>query len=307
MDYKKISAALVDYDQKRVMVFTSYLKELETAKDKNKAIKNTWFAYLTAEQAIELYVKVSMDNLFIDGVTITLGSKGGKIICTYNYQAYKNKLLNVYPESMFDIQVVRQGDTYNFEKINGKVLYNHNINNPFATDKDVIGVYCIIKNIRGEFIETLDLKELQKMRNVAMTQNIWNEWFSEMCLKSIIKRACKRNFNDLVQNIDSLDNEQYELENVSVDSDYQAKIQIATTENELNNIYKSAPKHLRDDQDFVRLCAEKKAEINSDKPSKQGLDDEKFANALKQIKGGRLDVDAFKEKYFLTTTQLAQI
>jgi len=37
---------------------------------------------------------------------------------------------------------------------------------------------------------------------VATTKNIWNEWESEMVLKSVIKRACKRHFRDIVVNVE---------------------------------------------------------------------------------------------------------
>ena len=156
---------------------------MEAAKDKEQKQVNLWFKNFTNEQAIEVYKKVAMDNLFIDGTSITISFRYGKIIVTYNFQAYKNKLLNVYPESTFDIQLVKEGDYFSFEKINGRVEYIHKINNPFKIDSPTIGVYCIIKNTRGEFLETLDMAEIQKMKNVATTKNIWNTWEGEMVLK----------------------------------------------------------------------------------------------------------------------------
>ena len=38
---------------------------------------------------------------------------------TIDYHTYKNKLLETYPESVIDIQLVFEEDTFNFKKENG--------------------------------------------------------------------------------------------------------------------------------------------------------------------------------------------
>ena len=306
MNYESLKNNLSQYAPERVSVFISYLKELETAKKDNKVV-NFWFASFTNEQALEVYKKVAMDNLYIDGTTITISSRGGKIIVTYNFQAYKNKLLNVYPESKFDIQIVKEGDYFNFEKVNGRVEYIHKINNPFKPDAPIIGVYCIIKNSRGEFLETLDMEQIKKMRNVATTKVIWDAWESEMILKSVMKRACKRHFNDLVQNIELLDNENYELDNVSVDFDFQKKIETAKTHKELADIFKNSPKSLQSNIEFIRLLGERKAEISLETPTKVGISKQDFPNCLKQFKEGKFDLEYLQEKYSLTNEQLKEL
>lgn len=128
-----------------------------------------------------------------------------------DYHTYKNKLLETYPESVIDIQLVNEGDDFTFKKENGKVIYNHIINNPFNRDKKAIGGYCIIKNRLGEFIEIMNNTEILKCKSVAKMKTIWNNWESEMYLKTIIKRACKRFFYDVVKDIDEEDNKDYDL------------------------------------------------------------------------------------------------
>jgi len=128
-----------------------------------------------------------------------------------DYHTYKNKLLETYPESIIDIQLVYNGDEFNFKKENGKVIYYHNINNPFDKDKKAIGGYCVIKNKLGEFIEIMNETEILKCKQVARMKNIWDTWESEMYLKTIIKRACKRFFYDIVKDIDEEDNKDYDL------------------------------------------------------------------------------------------------
>jgi hypothetical protein len=130
---------------------------------------------------------------------------------TIDYHTFKNKLLESYPESLIDIQLVYKDDSFNFSKENGKVIYNHIINKPFENNKKPIGGYCVIKNRLGEFIELMNEEEILKCKAVAKMKNIWNTWESEMYLKTIIKRACKRFFYDIVKEIDDKDNEDYDL------------------------------------------------------------------------------------------------
>lgn len=261
MNYEALKTRLAKYNQEEVNVFIQYLKNLETEKDKQGKLKNAWFRYFTEEQAYNLYSKVALDELYIDGQTITLQFAYGSVNANYNYQAYKNKLLKIYPETLFDIQNVFQGDTFSFKKASGKVLYNHSINNPFSDNKVIIGCYCIIKNKRGEFIETLNNTEIQKMRNIAKTQTIWNTWETEMTLKSVIKRACKRHFNDVVVNIEKIDNENYELENVSLESEVQSKIQECTEIDELGVIYDEYKDKVSDEPAFLSMLTAKKLEL----------------------------------------------
>lgn len=130
---------------------------------------------------------------------------------TIDYHTYKNRLLEVYPESIIDIQLVYDTDEFVFKKENGKITYTHNILNPFAKNKKPVGGYCIIKNKLGEFIEIMNETEIQKCKQVAKMKNIWNTWESEMYLKTIMKRACKRFFFDIVKDIETEDNKNYDL------------------------------------------------------------------------------------------------
>jgi len=172
--------------------------------------------------------------------------------------------LNIYPETIFDMQNVNEGDTFSFLKESGKVIYSHKMNDPFATNKKIIGTYCIIKNCRGEFIETLNQDDIKKMRNVANTQAIWDTWEGEMILKSVIKRACKRHFNDIVVNIETLDNDNYEPENVTIDSDIQTKIQNCNTVDELQLLYDISINDIEDEKVFIKLMTERKIEIKKE-------------------------------------------
>ena len=260
INYNKITTLLSEYKPISIEIYINYLKFLENEKDKEGKQKNKWFPYFTDEQAAEVFKKVARDNVYIDGETITISYRG-KIIVSYNYQAYKNIVLNIYPETTFDIQLVYDGDDFSFFKESGRVVYSHRIKNPFETNKKIIGTYCIIKNNRGEFLETLSMDDVAKMKAVATTKNIWNEWESEMVLKSVIKRSCKRHFKDIVVNVEKLDNDNYELDNVTVDNILQTKIENTNSISELSAIYKENINSVPDKVSFTRILGERKAEL----------------------------------------------
>lgn len=261
MNYVKIKEGLKSYDSVHVGNYLNYLKFIENEKDKTQAIKNAWYPRQSEDQLIDVFKKVAIDNVFIDGDTITIDFRYGKLLVTYNYQAYKNLVLNVYPETLFDMQNVHEGDAFSFNKESGKVIYSHKINDPFALDKKIIGTYCIIKNVRGEFLETLNMQDIEKMKAVATTKNIWNDWQSEMVLKSVIKRACKRHFRDIVVNVESIDNESNDLDRVNVEDLIQDRIEKAESFSALEKIYRDEKDSVKDKVNFVRLLGEKKTAL----------------------------------------------
>lgn len=154
-----------------------------------------------------------IDNGFaLDGVNYVIS---GNRMYMPTYKAYKNKIYMVYPDTVIDLQLIREGDDYNFAKESGAVLYTHNIADPFeATESKIIGAYCVIRNKRGEFLETLNTTDYNKMKEGSKTPKTWNDWPSEFWLKSVIKRACKRHFNDITSQIDEVDNEMTGLDEI---------------------------------------------------------------------------------------------
>lgn len=147
-----------------------------------------------------------IDNGFgLDGVNYVIT---GNRMYMPSYKAFKNKLYMVYPDTVIDLQVIRDGDTYNFAKEGGSVIYSHGIGDPFETkEREIIGAYCVIKNSRGEFLETLNKTDFEKMRMGSKSPDLWLKWLSEFWLKSVIKRACKRHFNDITNALEEKDNE----------------------------------------------------------------------------------------------------
>lgn len=186
--------------------FWDYVKKLRAS------TKSKWAEKIPHEEFKRLFDQTAERGLYIDGKTITLESRGGALNIVYDYRAYKNAVLQAHPESKFDIQLVRAGDITKFEKQSGKVIYEHKIMDGFE-ETEIIGAYCVIKNDLGEFLTRINREDIKKIRGVAKTQNVWKQWLDQMWLKSVIKRACKFHFYDLVEKIDTYDNEEnYDLE-----------------------------------------------------------------------------------------------
>ncbi len=237
--------------------FASYIIRLELDKDKAGKPKNAWMKGRTEQQMVDLYNRVSADGLVFDGKHITLQSTG----VSYDYVAYKNKMFLAYPESKIDMELIFKGDTFNFAKESGSIIYHHEIANPLTrNDGDIIGAYCVIQNQRGEFMTILNKDEIEKHRKVAKTDYIWKEWFKEMCLKTIIKKACKKHFDDIYEKIETLDNDNYDLDiPVSIELKYKQEIDELKTMEELTKYYQS---HKGLGADVDKYLAMKKAELS---------------------------------------------
>jgi len=260
MNTKIIKAGLAEYDQIKVDSYVDYLVKIESAKNKDGSLRNPWFKYKTDEELISNYKKVALDGLSIDGEHVTLQSQG----IVYDYMAYKMKMLLVYPETLFDFGLVYKDDTFKFQKQSGKIIYQHEINNPFNQDeKDIIGAYVVISNKRGQFLTLLSKENIEKCRKVARTDTIWKAWYSEMSIKTAIKKAVKVHFADIYSNIETLDNENSDLElPLDVDIEDKGNIEQIKTLDELKKYYnKNKSRNAGVLKGFNKLVSNRKTEI----------------------------------------------
>ena len=251
---------LKNYDINKVHIFIAYLNILDLEKDKDGKQKNWWYSKVSKEEYANAFKKVFETGLFIDGDSVTLNYRK-KLIITYDYHAYKNKIALTYPETIFDFQNVYKGDNFIFRKESGKVIYSHTIANPFDINKELIGAYGIIKNSRGEFIETINVADIEKFKNTSTMKNIWHSWYDRMVLKSIIKRICSVHFHDITKGIDSIDNETNEPGRANISDLIQKEIESASTQEELTNIYKANISGIEDTEAFIKMLGDKKSEI----------------------------------------------
>ncbi len=269
MNIEVIRKGLANYDTIKVGVYVNYLTQLSTEKNKQQQPKNPWVQYQKEQNFIDIYKKVAIDGLVIDGDSITLGFKG-KLMATYDYQAYKNKVLSIYPKAVFDFQLVYKGDKFQFRKESGKITYTHELADPFSNERELVGAYGIIKLPTGEFIETLNTTEIAKIKATAKTTYIWDKWFDRMVLKSIIKRICKVALKDQFKNIEAIDNENYDLtpaieKDEEDDMALKDSIAAAKTEADLGAIYEANKDLVINEKTFIELLGARKLEIKAGK------------------------------------------
>lgn len=253
---------LKDYPSEKVNIYIAYFNELATEKDKDGKLKNAWVKRISKEKFAEVFKKVADSGMYIDGDTITLAYRK-KIVVTYDYHAYQNRILLSYPETQFDFGVVHKGDTFTVRKENGKVIYKHDISDPFNTDREIVGAYGVIRNTKGEFVETINLKDIEKMRKSSKMTYIWDAWFDRMVLKSVIKRICSVHFKDIVKDIETVDNEQNDPDRAVLPQNLIDAIDNAETIEQLGKIYNTSKKGLNAEQEkiFIKLLNERKKEI----------------------------------------------
>ena len=237
--------------------FASYVIKLETETDKEGRLKNPWMKGRKEEEMVALFNRVAEDGLVFDGKHITLQSTG----ISYDYVAYKNKMLLAYPESKIDVSLVYQGDDFSVAKESGSVVYSHNIKNPFdRKEEDIIGGYCVIQNRRGEFLTIMSKEDIEKHRKTAKTDYIWRQWFIEMALKTVIKKAVKQHFSDVFEKIEDTDNENYSLENpLELNLEHKKAIDDITTIEDLKSYYEA---NKGQGKDFDKYIAIRKEQIS---------------------------------------------
>ncbi len=253
----KILELLKDYNLEDVEKFASYVIRIQLDRKKDGSITNPWMQQKSEEEMCGLFRRVLRDGLVFDGVHITLSSTG----IVYDYVAYKNKMLLAYPESQIDVQLVYEGDDFKVSKESGSVLYQHNIANPLAQKGiQVEGGYCVIKNKRGESITILSKDDIEQHRKVAKMDYVWRDWFKEMALKTIIKKACKQHFADIYENIINNDNENSNLDiPLSLELGYKQEIDAIETVEELKAYYDV---NKGKGEDFDKYIVIRKAELS---------------------------------------------
>lgn len=161
----------------------------------------------TEDQLYTMAYKFWSLGLTIDGVNVVITGRG---MALPTYHGFKNKVKQIYPDAVFDVQLVRGEDSFKVAKESGQVIYSHEIANPFGDD-EIKGAYCVIKFGGNEYLETLNQRDYNEMKNASKRPQTWEKWPTEFWLKSVIKRACKRHFNDITVELDKLDNEMFGL------------------------------------------------------------------------------------------------
>lgn len=288
---KEIRESLRDYDSHYVEKFISHIHKL-----RNDKKASPWAIKLTPSYLIDKFKDVAHKGLALDGVNVTLTSRG----VSYDYNAYKNIVRYKYPESTFDFFVVYEGDLFSYQKKDGKVEYKYQAKDPFNPEKKIIGAFGCIKNSVGEFPEVITLADIEKFKASAKTKDAWDNWLDRMVLKSVIKRICKVAFYDIVSSIDIEDNKNSDPSKASVSIELQEAVSACRSRKELGEIFLQSYKK---DRAISALFKERMEEIENDPDIKLSISNNDLKKAIDNIISGELDKDEFTQRYELSDTQ----
>ena len=155
---------------------------------------------------------------------------GNKIEYQIGFKGFIARIKEIYPTANVKAELVYAGDVFTVEKVDGKAKYTHKVANPFASIKDMTGVYAYIqytdKGKEYSFIETMGKDEVLKIKGKAKTAFVWNEWFGEMAKKAVIRRLCKTLFigDPKIAIMEDLDNKNFDIQQEPVHIDYDKPI-----------------------------------------------------------------------------------
>lgn len=151
---------------------------------------------------------------------------GNKIEYQIGFKGFISRIKEIYPTANIKAELVYAGDVFTVEKVDGKAKYIHKVANPFASIKDMTGVYAFIqytdKGKEYSFIETMGKDEVLKIKGKAKTAYVWNEWFGEMAKKAVIRRLCKTLFigDPKIAIMEDLDNKNFDIQQEPIHVDY---------------------------------------------------------------------------------------
>lgn len=138
---------------------------------------------------------------------------------TPGYKGYINRVCEFNPTADFQPGLVFKGETFKVSRKDGIDTYEHEVLKPFPSkadmDTQLVGAYCYLSYSKGgrfyAKLERMSFDDIVRIRNKAKTLNVWNEWFSEQIIKSVVRRATKIPFASVVASLDAVDNDNYDL------------------------------------------------------------------------------------------------
>lgn len=139
-----------------------------------------------------------------------------------SYKGFVNALNKHYDNAYVDAKLVFKDDTFECEESGRVATFKHIAKDPFRTIdkdfKDIAGGYCFFSYTDNEGavsrIVRMSRDDILKIKSKAKTQNVWNEFPSEMGVKAVLRRGSKIPFAaiDLDVDIEEVANRHFELE-----------------------------------------------------------------------------------------------
>lgn len=152
----------------------------------------------TPNSIVRALTRCATDNLLPDGREATLtvrnckqkdGSYQKEAVYTPMYRGLLKKIFETGEVLKADAYCVYSNEHFTYEAGDDERIIHKPILN--AERGNFVCAYSIIKLKNGEISrEVIGLEEINKIKAKATTQAIWNEWFSSMAKKSVLRRHC---------------------------------------------------------------------------------------------------------------------
>ena len=212
------------HENRAKLIARGVIATLQKAEPDNKGIA----LWMCREHSIlESIIDSIMHDIPIDG-------RGLAYLVRYNmevkfspgYKGYIHKVRKHNPTVDIQVKLVFKGDDFSFNSRNGTDTYEHIERTPFPSKNDMennlIGCYAFISYDvmpgTGQWrakIERLSVDDILMIRSKAKTRNVWDEFFSEQIKKAAVRRGLKIPFASIIEKLDEVDNEHFEMGDVT--------------------------------------------------------------------------------------------
>ena len=151
------------------------------------------------------FMRAAQDGLFLDGKEAAAVQYGQQI----NYLPMVEGVIKLMHNSglikTISAEVVYENDCFEYEL--GSNPHVKHIPLLVGDRGNRICVYCYVQTSNdGEYIEIMNMAEIEQCKQVAKTQSVWSKWFDQMAKKTVIHRIAKRlPKNDAINSVVRID------------------------------------------------------------------------------------------------------
>ena len=162
------------------------------------------------------FMGAAQDGLFLDGKEAAAVLYGNQV----NYLPMVEGVIKLMHNSglikTISAEVVYENDCFEYEL--GSNPHVKHIPLLVGDRGNRICVYCYVQTSNdGEYIEIMNMAEIEQCKQVAKTQSVWSKWFDQMAKKTVIHRIAKRlPKNDAINSVVRIDDDTSFKEPVNV-------------------------------------------------------------------------------------------
>ena len=152
--------------------------------------KNPKLLDLDRNSLWQTFLKAAQDGLLLDGREAAAVPYKSQV----NYLPMVDGIIKLMHNSgnikTISVDVAYTNDCFEYEK--GSNAYVKHMPLLSGDRGERLAVWCYVKTTNdGEYIEIMDMKQVEDCRKVAKSQNVWNAWYDQMAKKTILKRMAK--------------------------------------------------------------------------------------------------------------------